>query len=121
MGRSRVRRHIVRPPRKVVRLVVATVCLVMLGLLTGLVYRVYQPEPGLDESGVVTVVSVVGGNSGKFGGSFAHHVRLDSGSEGTMTFREVFPRGARVWVSYRRYPRDGRLQVKTYMRRSDPP
>jgi hypothetical protein len=98
--------------------VAATVCLVMLGLSARLVYRAYQRGPGIDETGVVTVISVNGGYSGKFGGAFAHRVRLDSGSEATMTFGEIFPRGARVWVSYRRYPENGRVRVKTYLRRS---
>jgi hypothetical protein len=70
--------------------VAATVCLVMLGLVARLVYRAYQPGPGIDETAVVTVISVNGGYSGKFGGAFAHRVRLDSGSEATMTFGEIF-------------------------------
>jgi hypothetical protein len=36
-----------------------------------------------------------------------------------MTFGQIFPPGARVWVSYRRYPESGRLQVRTYVRQSD--
>jgi hypothetical protein len=34
-----------------------------------------------------------------------------------MTFREILPRGARVWVSYRKYPEDDRLRVNMYVRR----
>jgi len=102
--------------RGVAWLIVGTVSLAMLVLLVRLLYRVYRPGPGVDESNVVTVLSVDGGYSGRFGGTFAHRVRLDSGAEATMTFGEVFPRGARVWVSYRRYPATGRLQVKTYVR-----
>jgi hypothetical protein len=94
--------------------------LVLLGLLGLRTYRKYQPEPGIDETGVVTVVSVIGGYSGKFGGRYDHRVRLESGSEGIMTFPEMFARGARVWVSYRRYPRDDRFEVRLYARPNEP-
>jgi hypothetical protein len=82
------------------------------------VYRAYQPI-GIDESGIVTVVSVIGGYENRQERWVEHRVRLESGSEATMTFREMFPRGARVWVSYRRYPQDDRLQVKLYVRQRD--
>ncbi len=113
--RGRIRRD----TRKIV--VVVVVCVVILGLLGRRVYKVRQADPGIDETGVVTVVSVIGGYSSKFGGGrAAHRVRLESGSEGTMTFRQIFPPGARVWVSYRRYPKTGRLLVKLYVRRGEP-
>jgi hypothetical protein len=103
---------------KVVVVVVA--CLVLLGLWGLQTYRTYQPEPGIDETGVATVVSVIGGYYAKWDRSrFDHRVRLDSGSEGIMTFREMFPR-ARIWVSYRRYPQDDRFEVKLYARLDDP-
>lgn len=95
-------------------------CLVLLGLWGLRTYRRYQPEPGIDETGVVTIVSVIGGHSGKYSGRFDHRVRLESGSEGIMTFPEMFARGARVWVSYRRYPQDDRFEVKLYARPNDP-
>jgi hypothetical protein len=61
------------------RLVVVTVGLTMLVLSGRLVHRAYRPEPAVDASAVVTVLSVNGGYSGRFGGTFAHRVRLDSG------------------------------------------
>jgi hypothetical protein len=80
------------------------------------VYRAYyRPATGIDETGVVTVISVDGGTSGWAGGSFVHRVRLDSGAVGRMAFGRIFRRGARVWVSYRRYPESGGLRVKAYV------
>ena len=86
-----------------------------------LIYRKHHPVPAFDESGVVTVVSIVGGYAGKRWGSFDHRVRLESGAEATMAFRELFPPGTRVWVSYRRYPTTGWFLVKTYVRSGTPP
>jgi hypothetical protein len=68
--------------------------LVLLGFGGLRFYRAYQSDLGIEETGVVTVVSVIGGHSGEWGGLFDHRVRLESGSEGIMTFREMFPRGS---------------------------
>ena len=95
------------------------VALVMLVVAGQRIYRSQRAEQPIDETGVVTVISVLGGRSSKFGGSFDHHVRLDSGREGTMNFSEIFPRGARVWVSYSRYPESDRFRVKTYVRQGE--
>lgn len=71
---------------------------------------------GTEESGVVTVVSVLGGHRGKYDGSFPHRVRFESGTEATMTFKELFSPGDQIWVSYRRFP-DNRFDVQVYVRR----
>jgi hypothetical protein len=94
--------------------------LALLGLSGLRFYRAYQSDLGIEETGVVTVVSVIGGHSGKWGGWFDHRVRFESGSEGIMMFREMFPRGTRVWVSYRRFPHDERFEVKLYTKPKDP-
>jgi hypothetical protein len=36
-----------------------------------------------------------------------------------MTFGEIIPRGARVWVSYGRYQGSDRFRVKTYVREGE--
>ena len=111
--RSRTR---MMPP--VAKLILATVCVVIL-VSAFFVFRANQRGPGIDESGVVTVLSVTGGSANKYRGRFVHRVRLESGPEVSMTFGQVFPRGARIWVSYRRYPKSQQLRVYNYVRRDD--
>jgi hypothetical protein len=101
-----------RRARTVVLIGLALVVILILG-------RRWMPrtEQAIDESGIVTVVSVMGGHKGKYGGTFAHRVRLESGTEGVMNFSEIISPGAKLWVSYRRYPASGRLTVEMYVRR----
>jgi len=61
------------------------------------IYRKYRPVPAFTGSGVVTVVSVVGGYQGKRWGNFDHRVRLESGVEGTMAFRDITRRQVGSW------------------------
>jgi hypothetical protein len=100
-----------------VTLAVAAICVV--GLVGRRFYRAYLPS-GIDETGIVTVTSVIGGHAGKYNRWAEHRVRLESGSDATMTFREIFPPGTRVWVSYRRYPQDDRFHVRLYVRQRNP-
>ena len=114
--RRRPRKEPVWPPTRATWLLVATMCVVMLVGLAPFIYRKYRPIPAFQGAGIVTVVSVVGGDEGKRWGSFDPRVRLESGIEATMAFREIFPPGTRVWVSYSHYPTTGWYRVRTYMR-----
>ena len=117
----RFRKNPLWPSTRATWLLVATVCVVILVEMAPFIYRKYYPIPAFQGSGVVTVVSVVGGYEGKRWGSFDHRVRLESGIEGTMAFREVFPPGTRLWVRYSHYPTTGWFLVKTYVRSGTPP
>jgi hypothetical protein len=105
-----------RPSWKLVLPIAVIVAVVFVGSFGRRLFDARKPDPGVDEAGVVTVVSVIGGYQGKFVRRFDHRVRFDSGSEATMTFREIFPKGARIWVSYRRYPGVDRFEVTLYKR-----
>jgi len=104
------------PPTRARWWLLATMCGVMLVGMGPFIYRKYHPIPAFQGAGVVTVVSVVGGYEGKRWGNFDHRVRLESGIEATMAFREIFPPGTRVWVSYSHYPTTGWYRVRTYVR-----
>jgi hypothetical protein len=60
-------------------LVGIAVCLVRfpLALFGRRLYRAYRPEPGIDEQGVVTVVSVISGFRGKNVSACPQNGRLD--------------------------------------------
>lgn len=56
--------------------------------------------PGPTRVEAATVLRVVRGFSGKFGGSFTHQVRLDSGREAEIVVSELMTPGARVRLTY---------------------
>jgi hypothetical protein len=57
-----------------------------------------SPGPTRIES--ATVVRVLRGFRGKFGGRYTHQVRLDSGREGEIETSDLFSPGARVRLTY---------------------
>ena len=71
--------------------------------------------PTVDETAVVTVTAHEHGTGGRLP-HFLHVVRTTNGAEYRMTFGELYPVGARLSVSYRRFVRGDTIKVIFYSR-----
>lgn len=78
--------------------------------------RIRGLGPWVDKAEPVTVLGVSFGTAGKVTRSYVHHVRAPDGAEYQMVFGEIFPKGTRIWVRYRRYTQSNRIVVNFYYR-----
>jgi len=97
----------------------AVVTLLVMSTWIGLVIWGRLAGPTVDETSIVTVIAHEHGSVGRFSSHFRHRVRTTNGAEYRMAFGEMYPVGARLSVTYRRFVRGDTIKVMFYNRVPD--